>query len=155
MKELRPIVAVVVLGLVLAAAGALAYAQRRTGSGTVELGNGIRVNVDVAATIAARERGLSGRAPLGPDEGMYFVFPRSERYLFWMKDMRFPIDIIWIQDGVVADITENAVQPGPGEEPARYAPGTAVNRVLEVPAGFVKAKGVRVGDPVREHIDKK
>src|SRR5688572_24346638 len=149
MKVSSPLTAGLVLGVMLIVATALAYTQHRFERGYVEIGDGLRVTVDVAASDITRERGLSGRSGLEADEGMYFLFPRADRFVFWMKEMRFPIDIIWIKDGVIVDISPDAPVPGPGQEPARFMPATAANRVLEVRAGFVKAHNVRVGQPVR------
>src|SRR3989344_573955 len=58
------------------------------------MGQNIRVNL--ATTDAAREQGLSGRENLKEEEGMLFVFDYPDKYSFWMKDMNFPIDMIWI-----------------------------------------------------------
>ena len=56
----------------------------------------ILVCASVADTPEARQQGLSGRAGLGESEGMLFVFPKDGEYAFWMKDMRFSIDILWL-----------------------------------------------------------
>jgi uncharacterized membrane protein (UPF0127 family) len=55
-----------------------------------------RFAVEVAATPAARERGLSGRERLAPDAGLWFVLPEVGRPGFWMHGMHFPIDLIWV-----------------------------------------------------------
>src|SRR3989338_7198368 len=57
--------------------------------------------IEIADTIQSHGRGLSGRAGLGADEGMYFVFPFRARYGFWMKGMKFPIDIVWIKNNSI------------------------------------------------------
>ena len=65
------------------------------------------LSVEVADTQASRELGLSGREKMGDDEGILFVFDTPGRYGFWMKDMQFPLDIIWInQNGVVVNMKE-------------------------------------------------
>jgi uncharacterized protein len=110
--------------------------------GIVTLGEGIRVSVEVARTPAARARGLSGHAPLGEDEGMLFLFDEADRYGFWMKDMLFPIDIIWIRDGVVD-----------GALPS-YAPREPADTVLEVRAGFAADRGVVPGLSVGVEVDR-
>ncbi|MEK7167375.1 MAG: DUF192 domain-containing protein, partial [Patescibacteria group bacterium] len=67
---------------------------------------------------------------------------------FWMKDMRFSLDIIWIKDDMIIGFEKN-VQPQPlGEELRVYQPESFVNYVLEVPAGFVDGKGIKIGDKV-------
>lgn len=106
--------------------------------------------VEVASTTISRARGLSGRDGLGENKGMFFIFDGLDSYGFWMKDMKFPIDIIWIKNDRVVGVTENAA-PEPGV-PLRnlkiYSPPEPVDRVLEVPAGTVKRRGIKVGDKV-------
>ena len=57
---------------------------------------GQSVKVDLALTAAEQMQGLSGRTELKENEGMLFIFPQSGNYPFWMKDMNFPIDMIWL-----------------------------------------------------------
>src|SRR3989338_4766663 len=63
--------------------------------------NGQSVIVELAQTPEARKQGLSGRQNLCETCGMLFIFPENNRYTFWMKEMNFPLDIIWLKDGVV------------------------------------------------------
>jgi len=80
------------------------------------------IKVDLALTEAQREQGLSGRQSLNENEGMLFVFDSPGNYPFWMKDMNFPIDIIWLsEDGSVIYIKKNAL---PESYPEAYGPGT-------------------------------
>lgn len=110
---------------------------------TVALG-GRTVHVELATTPAAQERGLGGRTSLAPGTGMLFVFPQDGMYDFWMKDMRFPIDIIWMQsDGTVIYIVPDLA---PDTYPHGYGPKTPARYVLEVPAGFAAAHHVQAGD---------
>ncbi len=116
---------------------------QNSASSTVQIG-GETLRVTVAATEAARERGLSGRTGLADDEGMLFVFPRDGKYAFWMKDMTFSIDIIWISaDGRIVYIAPNAP---PTTYPEDFVSPTPARYVLEVPAGFAEMHGVKVGD---------
>lgn len=111
--------------------------------------------VEIADTPDREARGLSGRASLGEDEGMFFIFAVPGTYGFWMKEMNFPIDIIWIAGGRVAGFVEQA-QPEPGKplpELAVYYPPEDVDRVLEVNAGTVARYGIKAGDAV-VRIDK-
>lgn len=111
----------------------------------LEIGN-INVHVDIADTPALRERGLSGRASLADNEGMFFIFERPDRYAFWMNEMNFPIDIIWIgEDWKVADITDTAT---PESFPQTFAPKVPARYVLEVQAGFAARNGIKMGDPI-------
>jgi uncharacterized membrane protein (UPF0127 family) len=114
----------------------------------VEVG-GVSVTAEVADDEASRTRGLSGRDRLGPDAGMLFVLP-GDSPSFWMKGMRFPIDIVWIKDGRVVDVTAGVPPPaGTNEALATYSPRRAANRALEVNAGWAARHGVERGDRVR------
>lgn len=113
---------------------------------TVEIA-GATLHVDVADTESLQERGLSGRSGLAPDEGMLFVFETDGEYSFWMKEMLFPIDIVWISsDGEVVFVSKNV---SPVSYPASMKPDTPARYVLELPAGFADAHGVEKGTKVR------
>jgi hypothetical protein len=79
---------------------------------------------------------------------MLFVFDEEGRYSFWMKEMHFPLDLVWIGARcTVVDITPNAPPPAPGlsvTELPLYTPVAPVRYVLEVNAGETEAAGVRV-----------
>ncbi len=102
--------------------------------------------VDIADTSALREQGLSGRSELKENEGMLFVFPEDGVYTFWMKDMSFSIDMIWISKSGTVVHVENAATPR--SYPETFGPDVPARYVLEVSAGFSEAHGVSVGDVV-------
>lgn len=107
---------------------------------------GQEVKVDLAITAGEQEMGLSGRENLLENTGMLFVFEKEGIYPFWMKDMNFPIDMIWINGGMrVVYIQENAT---PESYPEIFDPKTNAKYVLEVPAGFSKNNNLKVGDKV-------
>ena len=101
--------------------------------------------VETAATPAARERGASGRPRLEPNTGMWFVLPTADRHGFWMRGMRFPIDLIWVSPEL--KVLERATLPLCRGTycPITYPPA-AVAYVLEVEAGRFRG---RLGDTVR------
>lgn len=107
---------------------------------------GQEFKVEVANTMMSRARGLSGHAPLGYDEGMLFLFGESGNYGFWMKDMNFPIDIIWIEGDKIATIAPNIP---PDTYPSSFYPDLPSDKVLEINAGLVQKLGVKVGDEVK------
>lgn len=109
------------------------------------------IPVEIAISSAAVQKGLSGRKVLAGDKGMLFVFDRAEIYRFWMPDMHFPIDIIWIDNGKVLDADENVSPEFDPLHPVFYMPSRPVRYVLEVNAGFMKRKNIRIGDPVTFH----
>ena len=107
------------------------------------------INVEVESTDASREQGLSGRTSLAPGNGMLFVFQQDGDWGFWMKDMNFPIDIIFISAtqtpnvGAVVSVAANASPAGYLENPPQvFYPPLAVRYVLEVPAGFALAHNI-------------
>jgi len=121
------------------------YAPPAGGISSVEIGDTI-FEVEVVDTTQERTKGLSGRESLSADEGMLFVFEKSDIYPFWMKDMNFPIDIIWINEDLkVVYIKENAT---PGSFPKIFTPDNSALYVLEVSAGITTDKKIKIGDDV-------
>lgn len=127
--------------------GTLLYYSKNPLTAYIEI-QGVRFPVEIAATKKEKERGLGYRNAVAPGHGMLFAFDHKEQYKFWMKGMNFPIDIVWIDESTVADITENIPVPI-GSSAAIYVPRVPVNRVLEINAGEVKKFGIRLGDTVR------
>jgi uncharacterized protein len=109
------------------------------------------INVDLARTSAERAVGLSGRAQIRDDQGMLFIFDSAGNYAFWMKGMQIAIDIIWINDNQIVDISRNVPierQGTPEASYATYSPKAPVDKVLEVRAGWSDAYGIKEGDTV-------
>lgn len=104
----------------------------------------LALSVEVANTDAARVKGLSGRDPLPENQGLLFVFEEDGYPAIWMKDMRFAIDIIWInREGEIVHIEESVT---PGTYPRTFKPAAPARYVVEVNAGYADARNVRVGD---------
>jgi hypothetical protein len=104
------------------------------------------IKVDLALTSAEQEQGLSGRLNLNDNEGMLFIFPRSGNYPFWMKDMNFPIDMIWIGENLqVVYIKKDA---RPELYPETYGPERDAKYVLEVVSGFSDKNSLKEGERV-------
>lgn len=102
---------------------------------------------EVADTRASRELGLSGRNGLRSNEGMLFVFDFSGRYGFWMKDMNFPIDMLWInQNGVVVKIEPNL---SPSSYPNTFINDAPAMYVLELAAGRAEEYGIFLGSKLK------
>lgn len=127
---------------------------------TVEITSGLVVSVggagfgvELAITPDEQIQGLSDRPTLAPGSGMLFVYERQSRYSFWMKNMHFPLDIVWI--GIrctVVDVTLNAPPPEPGQtldQLPLYSPVLPARYVLEINAGEADANGIRAGAPVK------
>ena len=103
-----------------------------------------KIFVEIADTDAARVRGLSGRDALAEDHGLLFVFQEETQADFWMKDMKFPIDIIWIDAQKKIIHIEHSLSPA--TYPKTFSPEALSLYVLEVPAGFAKSHDILVGD---------
>lgn len=110
--------------------------------------NGQRFTVRVASTQPARERGLSGVLSLPMNQGMFFVFDKPDKYTFWMKDMLFPLDVIYILNGEIVDMALNMPTPRVGEEVPIYTSKKIADSVLEVNAGTASKFGWTIGTRV-------
>lgn len=101
------------------------------------------LRVAVADTDALRAQGLSGSSPLAEDEGMLFIFAEDGTYSFWMKDMRYAIDILWIDaEGTVVHIEKNVA---PETYPASFTSHSPARYVLEVRAGYADQHDIQIG----------
>lgn len=93
-----------------------------------------------------RTKGLSGRASLGTDEVMLFIFEKEGRNFFWMKDMLFAIDIAWLNsDREVIHLEKNV---SPETFPKSFGSDENSKYVLEFKAGVVDSIGMKIGDTV-------
>jgi hypothetical protein len=111
----------------------------------------INITAEVADTDEKRELGLSYRSSLDENSGMLFVFESPRIAYFWMKDMNFPLDIIWILDNKVIDIDKNVPIPKVGislNQLPTYSPSEKINYALEVNAGFADKNKIKAGDEV-------
>lgn len=110
--------------------------------------------VEIAGNPKERELGLSGRNSLPKNSGMLFIFSEPDFYNFWMKDMIFGLDFIWINGSEIVEITKNVKQEdynfastgiAQGELSATLTPKKKVDKVLEVNAGVADRLGIKVG----------
>ncbi len=110
------------------------------------------ISVEIADTASKRQKGLSERESLAAGEGMLFVFGQEDiQPPFWMKKMKFAIDIIWIDNNKIVQIDKNVPAPEPDTpngELKLYLPSQPIDYVLEVKAGFVDEKNIKIGDSV-------
>jgi uncharacterized membrane protein (UPF0127 family) len=150
MKEKKPLSKfqmVIVVGFVISTV-VLFFLNMRQDALWVRLGDEV-LHVLVSDTPQQQFKGLSDRKDLGKYDGMLFIFDTPKRAGIVMRDMRFPLDIIWIgSDLRIVDIAQNVqLETGDNEENLTvYYPRTEVPLVLEVPAGFVQGAGLQIGD---------
>ena len=92
--------------------------------------------------------GLMFRENMGENEGMLFIFEAKEAQGFWMKNMKFPLDIIWVSAYKrIIDINEN-IPPCQGQICESYASRERIKYAIEVNAGFVKKNSIKKGQEV-------
>lgn len=104
--------------------------------------------VQIARTPYHHKKGLGGRESLGKYDGMLFIFQFSGRVGIVMRDMEFPIDIVWLNKGEVVDIAPNVpIEPDVSEEElTRYYPRKNADLALELPGGWMESHDLRIGD---------
>jgi len=106
--------------------------------------NDVVFKIDIADTKTERAKGLSGVKMLSKNEGLLFVFDTPGVYPFWMKDMNFAIDIIWVDENLeIVYIKENAT---PESFPELFNPKVEALYVLEINAGETSDSKIKIGD---------
>lgn len=113
-------------------------------SSALRIGDGV-YDARFATTPTTRAQGLSGTSSLGKAEALVFVFPTDGKWKIWMKDMNYPLDIVWLDDdkSVIYSV-ENALPEG-GED-VIFEPPTDARYVIELSSGSVEARNIVVGD---------
>lgn len=103
-----------------------------------------RIEIEIADSPMERQQGLSGRELLADNTGLFFVFDKDDFYHIWMKDMKFSIDIIWINDqGTVVTVKNNI---SPSTYPQTFTSDKPARFVLETPSGWAMRNGIKPGD---------
>jgi uncharacterized membrane protein (UPF0127 family) len=101
---------------------------------------------EVASTPDDQQKGLSGRLSLAEGRGMLFVYDKEGNPGIWMKDMNFPIDIVWANsDGIIVTV-ESEVSPA--TYPTSFHPTAPAAYVLELPAGYAKKHNIAKGGQI-------
>lgn len=109
--------------------------------------NSYTINLEIAATQAQQNKGLSDRPSLPSGHGMLFVFEGYQNQSFWMKNMQFNIDIIWVKDNTVVGLNKNL--PIPTDLPLTiYSPPEPINFVLELNSGAADEYNITIGDTI-------
>ncbi|HLD82018.1 MAG TPA: DUF192 domain-containing protein [Patescibacteria group bacterium] len=152
-------ISIIILVFFAVSFGVFAYFQRETvlnwlapaPQRAIVVLNQEEIYVEVAKTDFQRAKGLSSRPEMEANHGMLFLFDSPQYYSFWMKEMEFALDILWIRDGVVVDITRNIPVPGQDvslSELKRYSADEPFDMVLELNAGYADAHNIEEGDAV-------
>lgn len=106
-------------------------------------------NLYIAKTSQDKEVGLSKYSNLSQNQGMLFLFGTLSNYSFWMKDMKFPIDIIFIGNNRIVEIYQKLQPPKEGQNLTIYRPPELSDTVLEINAGLSEKYGFKNGDSVK------
>ncbi len=118
------------------------------------------IPVEIVSKAEDIARGLGKRKSLEASSGMLFLFDHSAVFKFWMKGMRFAIDIIWIGENLntegatlgrtfsIVDITKNLKPVRLFEKVRFHSPSAPARYVLEVNAGFCDKHRIAIGDAV-------
>jgi uncharacterized protein len=112
---------------------------------------GVPLTVELAYLPADRSLGLGYREGLASGTGMLFLFEGPAPRSFWMRGMRFCIDIVWIENGLIQGAAESVCPEPAGTADTdlpSYVSPVPVTYVLEVPAGWLDAYGLGTGTPV-------
>ncbi len=115
----------------------------------VTTSTGKKISVEVADTVEKRSLGLGKRSGLENGWGMLFVFEKRKQHGFWMKDMEFPLDIIWLDNHRIAYILRNVQPAKSGVIPLVMTPPVAGNFVLEIDAGRADDLKLQVGQRLK------
>lgn len=150
-RGLRITLIIIAAVVVFAIAGSVASKQLRVAGEQASLMVGeYTMTLEIADEWHERVRGLSGRKTLPEDSGLLFVFEEAGYPGIWMKDMNFPIDIIWLSEVVgegnqmrIVDIKRHIL---PGTYPTTFHPSEPASFVLEMGAGVSEKIGLEVGD---------
>jgi uncharacterized protein len=108
--------------------------------------SGKTFDVELPKNSDAFDKGLGGRPCITDSEGMLFRFKQSGQYPFWMKGMKFPIDIIWI--GADHKVAAVEVNEAPSTYPDKFVNQRPAQYVLEIKADLSKQLHIDIGTPV-------
>jgi len=123
------------------------FAKKATDNSVMEVNiGGQNLKLLAVQSDAAKAKGLSDRDNV-PEDGMIFFFDYPAPLAFWMKDMRFALDMVWINGAEVESITKNAMpQPGAKDKDLKiYSPLLYADTVIELKAGDADKYGIQPG----------
>lgn len=123
------------------------FAFQKLTTPTAEINNHT-FSLILAKTESDRQTGLSKYKSLDQDKAMLFIFDKPDYYRFWMKDMKFPIDIIFIKNGKISQIVEGAQTPK-ASNLTIYPSSEMIDKVLEINSGLSQKYNFKPGVDVK------
>jgi len=104
----------------------------------------------VAKNTYQHYKGLGGRESFEEKDGLIMIFPQADKYAIVMRDMEFPIDVVWFSQGKVVDMAQNLPPEDKVEKDlTKYYPRQKASLILELPAGWISSHGLKIGDEIR------
>lgn len=145
MRSIIPIAAISILIVV----AAFFLVPRNPDVDRIRVGE-VELNVLIADSYAEQVQGLSGtEVDTLEADGMLFVYETEKERTFWMHQMNYNLDMVWIRGAEVVKIEENIPAPKEGENPMRFhSMPFAIDAALELPAGGVEQFGIEVGQMI-------
>jgi uncharacterized membrane protein (UPF0127 family) len=114
--------------------------------------NGYTFSLYLAKTSQEQEVGLAKFNKINKNQGMLFIFSKPDYYSFWMKNMKFPIDIIFIDKNVIVDIFQNVPFPKNNNNLPIYTTHKKADSVLEINSGLSKEYKIKTGDKININL---
>lgn len=140
----------VIAGVVLSAAAVYFLSVNHTFSGNkmgkIKINEEFVFEAEIASGNEKLKRGLAGRKSICETCGMLFEFKDSGRHAFWMKGMKFDLDILWVSRGEIVYIAENVSH----DSREIITPRIESDKVLEINAGIADKAGIKVGDRLKQ-----
>jgi len=103
----------------------------------------VKIEATVAGTETERAKGMSGKVYVADNQGMLFVFPHDAKWQIWMKDMKVPIDIVWLDASKkVVSLRKNVP---PSSYPGHFTPPADARYVLEIASGAAQKANIELG----------
>lgn len=146
-RNIRLLLGATVILLLLIIIAVAIINKGSVGQTSVEIANQ-KFNIEVAKTDQEKQVGLSKTEVLGENDGMLFVFDEPDYYSFWMRNMKFPIDILFINGDKVNTIIENASPSADSSSLEIYKPKEKSDKVFEINAGTVKKYNIKEGSTI-------
>ncbi len=132
-------VGIIVVGVL---AAGIFFMREQYDTTTIRLGDGV-FSARIVATDAAQRKGLGGVAELPEQQAMLFVYETDQVNDIWMKDMKIPIDVVWLDSTKKVVYIETSMQPD--SYPKTYGPAVRTRYIIEFAEGTVAKKGIKLG----------
>jgi hypothetical protein len=143
-----------VVGIIFAVISCRAVAAEEKASVRIYFPNGEFVLAELALSGEQRAKGLMFRDSMAADRGMLFLFEEEAIHSFWMKNVKFPIDILWLDREKMVVHLAKRVPPCRKDPCPTYSPVRSSLYVLELRAGRSDELGIRPGDRLEFFIRK-